>query len=123
MTDDEEPKSAQVARDAGEAIRTLNHLTIRDDDLRYPADVYTVIGALATLEERLPQTLQQLFGFRERQLQDGFIRHDDGTVAASTAIAAARRALLDEAVPTAQQLRAALGRAQQAVSGLSYAGP
>ena len=117
---DNPPPSAESADAAAEAVRILNYST--RSDLRYPSDVYVVLGSLTQLVDRLPQTSQQLARFLDGQLADGVIRHDEGTVAASKAIAAARRALLDEAVPSAQQLLAALGRAQQAVSGLSYAG-
>lgn len=76
--DDDHTKSALVAQEAAEAIRTLNHLT-RGGDLRYPADVYTMLGALSVLVERLPQTLQQLASFLERQLQDSVIEIGGGT--------------------------------------------
>jgi hypothetical protein len=119
---DDHSKSALAAREAAEAIRTLNHLTIRDTDLRYPADVYAVLGALSTLAGRLPQTLQQLTGFLERQLQDGVIGIDADAAFAGdpvTAVAAAATALEEEAVPAAQQLQSALVRAQRAISGAS----
>ena len=118
MTDnDNPPPSTESADVAAEAIRTLNYSS--RSDLRYPSDVYTVLGSLSQLAERLPQTLQELTSFLDGELADGVIRHDEGTVAASKAVAAARRALLDEAIPSAQQVRAALDRAQQAIGGVS----
>ena len=118
MTDnDNPPPSTESADIAAEAIRTLNYSS--RSDLRDPSDVYSVLGSLSQLAERLPQALQQLTSFLDRELANGVIRHDEGTVAASTAVAATRRALLDEAVPSAQQVRAALDRAQQAIGELS----
>ena len=87
MTDGDHLESAVVAQDAAEAIRTLNHLTM-GSGLRSPADVYTVLGALSTLAERLPHTFQQLSSFLERQLQDGVITIDSGTPFAGDPIGA-----------------------------------
>jgi hypothetical protein len=74
----------------------------------------------------LPQTFQQLARFLERQLQDGVISIEagfefDGDPLA--AISTASQALLIDAVPAAATLQATLDRAQQAISGASYAGP
>jgi hypothetical protein len=124
---DDHTESAVVAQDAAEAIQTLNDLTM-GSDLRYPADVYTVLGALSMLAARLPQTFQQLASFLERQLQDGVIviAIDGGTRFAGdplAAISTAAGALLEEAAPAAAKLRAALDQAQQAISGASHVEP
>lgn len=121
MTDGDHPESAVVAQDAAEAIRTLNHLTM-GSGLRSPADVYTVLGALSTLAERLPQTFRQLTVVLERQLQDGVITIDGGTPFTGDpvgAIATLASALVDDATPAATALHAALDRAQRAISGAS----
>ena len=44
---------------AAEAIRWLNHATIDPGGYIYPADVYSAIGELQTLLQRLPQALNQ----------------------------------------------------------------
>ena len=119
--DDEHTKSALIAQEAAEAIRTLNHLTM-GADLRYPADVYRMLGPLFVLAERLPQTFQQFASFLERQQQDGVITIDGGTFAGDSAgaIATAVTALVDDATPAAAATPAALGRAQGAIAGASY---
>jgi hypothetical protein len=127
MTDeDDQPRAAAAAQDAAEAIRTLNHLTLGDDGLQYPGDAYSTLGALSTLAAGLPQTFQQIARFLEGQLQDGVISIDagfefDGDPLA--AISAASRALMIDAICAADTLRAALDRAQRAISGASFAGP
>jgi hypothetical protein len=123
--DDQKPQSPRVAEESAEAIRTLNHLTLGGDDLRYPADVYSVLGSLATLAARLPQALQQLTGFLERQLQDGRIQMQQGFAHAGEPEIAVTDASMEmeEAGQAAEQLRAALDRAQQALSGASYVEP
>jgi hypothetical protein len=68
----DEPTGAAGAADAAaEAVRALNHLTIRPpapttrgwEDL---ADVYAVIGSLRVLLDRLPQALDQVARAIER---------------------------------------------------------
>jgi hypothetical protein len=44
---------------AAEAVRWLNHATIDPGGYPYPADVYSAIGHLQTLLQRLPQALRQ----------------------------------------------------------------
>jgi hypothetical protein len=44
---------------AAEAVRALNHATINPGAYSYPGDVYSVIGELQTLAQRLPQALGQ----------------------------------------------------------------
>lgn len=44
---------------ATEAVRWLNHATIDPGGYVYPADIYSTIGNLETLLQRLPQALRQ----------------------------------------------------------------
>jgi hypothetical protein len=124
MTDDNKLTPAEVAAGAAESIRTLNYST--RDDLHFPGDVYMVLGALSMLAGRLPQTLQQLANFLERQLQDGVIGIDTGTRSDGdplTAVSASATALLNDAAPAAATLQAALDRAQQAIGSAHYIEP
>lgn len=73
----------QLARDAAEAIRALNHRTI---DSFTDSDVYAVpptVGETAlqlkTLLERLPQSLDQMSSGLSYLAAAGKIRMDDGT--------------------------------------------
>ena len=54
---------AELARQAAEAVRALNHATLPGaGGLEYPADAYEVTGQLAVLAARLPQALAQILG-------------------------------------------------------------
>ncbi|NED60209.1 hypothetical protein G3I15_04625, partial [Streptomyces sp. SID10244] len=75
-----EPKTpAQLADDAAEAIRALNHATLSGrPGWEYPADAYSVVGNLGTLVMRLPQVLEQLTEFVEQLHADGHVKADGG---------------------------------------------
>lgn len=66
------PHSPEYTRELGnalaEAVRCLNYAT-RDDapGLDYPADAYSLLGALYTATQRLPQLMQQVAAFLESQ--------------------------------------------------------
>lgn len=51
---------SQIANAAAEEIRALNHRTLNTQMYAQPADVSDTANAIATLLERLPQTLDQL---------------------------------------------------------------
>ena len=70
---------ARWAEEAAEAIRALNHATLPGaGGLTEPADVYAVLGSLATLTSRLPQALSQLLGFFQREQAAGRVQIVDG---------------------------------------------
>ena len=71
------------AEAAASAIRALNHATRPglgwcDDGLTGPADVYDVVGALATLAARLPQALTQLQAWLDTETDAGRVAVVDG---------------------------------------------
>ncbi len=106
-----DPKAA--ADVAGEALRWLNHLLGRFESA---VDVYSVVGQLAYCEERLPQAVDGMVAFLERQLAVRRLRREDGGDAAeSVAAFAAAGAQAKRAVTAAA---AALHRAQRAISGV-----
>lgn len=123
------PLSAvELAQEAAEAVQALNHVTIFPDGdgrLRYPADVYRILGELAVLGYRLPQAVQQLTGFLHRQHQAGYVAIDAGTRYAGDPAAAVETAtaFLQLAEQLAEQLGAALDHAAQALAYASYSGP
>lgn len=49
-----------IASEAAEQIRQLNHRTLDPKAFTQPGDVSDVANAIATLVQRLPQTLQQM---------------------------------------------------------------
>jgi hypothetical protein len=78
MTTTTAPK--QLADQAAEAIRTLNHLTRsgRFDGFEYPGDIYDIVGELQLLAYRLPQLCSQLAQFLIEERDAGRIAHDQG---------------------------------------------
>lgn len=116
------PEDARaLADDASQTIRALNLATLPADGcpgLVHPTDAFDVIGALAELARRLPQLLEQVSAFLQRQLQLDLVAVDDGDFAGDPlgAIGTAAHALEHDGRAHAQRLAAALARAQQAVA-------
>lgn len=115
-----EPKTpAQLASDAAEAIRALNHATLSlgDLDWEYPSNAYSVIGALERAAGYLPQTLKQVRRLLDDLYAGGRVGTTTGTPAQKLVEATDA---LDEASSLAAQLNAALQRAHSATSPLTY---
>jgi hypothetical protein len=113
MTDTKSP--ANIADQAAEAIRMLNHQLL-GSDLQYPSDAYDVIGNLRILADRLPQALGLIGSFLQQQHERGAIRGDssaDPGPYVAAAVDALRRAREDAEVMTE-----ALDVAHEASSGL-----
>ena len=89
----------QLATEAAEAIRALNHRTIDAKAYDAPPSVGEAAYGLRTLTERLPQSLQQMESELLRFDAEDSIRMDDGTDPAyavaecAAALAAARQHL------------------------------
>jgi hypothetical protein len=104
---------AHAAGVASEALRWLNHLLGRFESA---ADVYSVVGQLAYCQERLPQAMDGMVQFLERELAAGRLRHerggdlDEAVTAFALAAADVQRGVVDAAL--------ALQRAQRAISGV-----
>lgn len=116
------PYSPEYTREAGralaECVRVLNHQThpANEGGLRYPGDVYELLGSLCTAAHRLPQLFDQLGEYLRVQAVSGHLGDSNGAdpeeraALAMTALADARR--------RADQVTRALQSAQNAISGL-----
>ncbi len=114
---------AELANDAAEAIRSLNHATFPgSDQLTYPADAYDILASLSLLAARLPQLLGQLDRFVSREVDAGRVVVDGGEyVGDPQAAAAVTSHWLDQARIVADRLHHTLDRAQQAAAHLAAA--
>ncbi|MGW7469542.1 hypothetical protein ACWGJT_33965 [Streptomyces xantholiticus] len=93
----------QLATEAAEAIRALNHRTLGLDSEGYdaPPSVGEAAYAIRTLIERLPQALDQMDNALQNFAAQRAIRMDDGTdptyaTAECAAAIAAAKPLLDQ---------------------------
>ncbi len=111
-------EAAGRADTAAEAIRALNYATLpAAGTLTGPADVYDVVGALATLTGRLPQILSQLQSFLAGEHAAGRVRIVDGPHTGDpTAALAESDRWLTCAAGAADTLRHALEQAHAALS-------
>ncbi|GAA3909207.1 hypothetical protein [Streptomyces lannensis] len=117
MTERKTP--AQLADDAAEAIRALNHLTrVSQADWEYPGDAYSVVGNLRDLAQRLPQLFQQIGQLIEHLADEDHIRSDKGGNGA-TEVSAALDAL-NRAYEDALTMEAALDGAHSALGPLAW---
>jgi hypothetical protein len=110
------PQATALARQASEAVRSLNHAALGPGGLRQPADVYDVLGELSPAASRLPYLLTQVGHWLAAALAAGQLGSDDGTDPAGTVGTA--RAFLADARGTAAALARDLGRAQQHLSAV-----
>ena len=115
------PESTKEAASlVAEGIRYLNYATLGDaPGLDYPADAYSLLGALGTATERMPQLFDQLSAFLSNWQASGQLGDANGNDPnLRTAVAMAR---LADATLRAQQVDRALRDAQNAIAGLYVA--
>jgi predicted TPR repeat methyltransferase len=120
---------AQWAEQAAEAVRRLNHatITIAAEGYRVPGDVDATLANLQVLVERLPQALEQMTRWLERQARAGLVRHDAVPVDLGRAVAAQQGLVavleltedLDTAAVWLAAVAAPLGRARSHSSRLA----
>lgn len=113
--------AAETAEQAAEAIRTLNHSTHPSDGapgLKYPSDVYAMLGELASMAHRLPQLLDQSSGWLEHHVREIEVHGGmfDGDPVAAVATA---QAVLADAVTAAQALARHLDDAHNVLAALA----
>ena len=70
---------AQMASDAAEVIRSLNHRTFDAEAFKEPSDVYRTVNNLTRLVHGLPQVIEQTWKRLRMMEQDDTIRMDNGT--------------------------------------------
>jgi hypothetical protein len=95
---------------AAEAVRALNHATINPGAYSYPGDVYSMIGELQTLAQRLPQALGQAVDALEAMDDAGTVvdvEHPDRTAATVVAVAESLAQAAGHADSIARELAAA----------------
>jgi hypothetical protein len=120
-----EPCVTDLANDAAEAIRSLNHATFPGTEstpagLTWPSDAYDVLASLSLLAARLPQLLAQLDRYLTAQVEAGRVVIDGGEFAGDPATAAAAAShWLDQAQACAARLHHTLDQAQQATAYLA----
>ena len=107
----------EAAEGAAEAIRSLNHTTIRGG-YEQPGDVSVVVGALQSMAERLPQALRQAEGWLDNELRQGRIGDDRLGARPGVTTSAAAAALLQASVE-ADRLADALATAHGQLSHLT----
>lgn len=117
MTDAKTP--AQLADDAAEGVRGLNHATLSPGrpGWEFPADAYSVIGGLDRMAGYLFQSMDQTWSLLSGLAVDGHVRSDRGDT--DRDLTEAQMALEDAKV-AAEALREALARAHSATSPLAF---
>jgi hypothetical protein len=112
-----------IARQIDELVRALNYATLAPQPrLEFAADVYEVLGSLYAALTKLPQACGQLSDFLARHDAAGNLRAERGFPHGGRPALAvkAARFKLGQAAVAANVTATALGRAQEAISGLSY---
>lgn len=115
------PHNPDYTREVGnvlaESVRVLNYATLGDaPGLDYPGDAYSLIAAVYTATQRLPQLLGQIASFLESEAASGRLADDHGRDVGDQVDDAA--AALREAGDLAEQATRELRDAQNAISGL-----
>ena len=121
MTGPRAPSAADLAADAAETIRQLNHHTLHQQALTCPAELDLAVAELAVMARRLPQLLRQLDRWLHTEQHAGRIRTDDATDPA--AVVAHATADLAHAGRLAHQLGHTLDDAHQNLARLGAARP
>jgi hypothetical protein len=99
----------EVARQAVEAVRALNHLVADARELSDPGEACEVLGGMALMGHQLPQLCEHLARFLVMQSEDGQIA--DGTGGDPDAVLAEVSEALSAAGRAADMMAAALTEA------------
>lgn len=109
---------SQLADDAAEAIRSLNHVTMHADAYNEPADINSTVSRLEALAYTLPQALNQTARTLQAMSQDPGIRIDSGANSAEKVAEAVQEML--RAQQAFQAAGEALSRANQRLSTMGW---
>lgn len=101
---------------AAEAIRALNHASIRVG-YEWPSDVDAMVGALEVMAQRLPQALMQAATWLHQAHAEEDVTHDEGADPAEEI--AQVLVHLDEARTAAAHLALHLGQARAVTTHLA----
>lgn len=121
MTTITNPPALELAEQAAEAVRELNHRTRDARAFTGPAELYRLVAELALLAGRLPQLLDQLEDWLHAEHDAGRLRSDTRT--APDRIIAAAGADLADAGDAAHDLAHVLAAAQQQLAHLGATQP
>ena len=115
------PPPSQLAENAAEAVRALNHATLEPAAYPYPSEVDATVQALITLAGRLPQAIVQSDAALAALDTAGRLRLDAMTDSPSLEhhLAAVHQAT-DHAQRAAEDLTAALKRLGSLTSHLAW---
>jgi hypothetical protein len=117
------PHSPEYTQEVGnalaEAVRVLNYGTHAGVGLEYPADAYSLIGALYTATQRLPQLFGQMAAFLDGWQASGQLGDSNGADPNLVTLAASQN--LTEAARLARMVTDSLQFAQNAIAGLYVA--
>ncbi|MGY5627489.1 hypothetical protein ACW7N6_38620 [Streptomyces sp. UC1A3] len=114
---------AQLADDAAEALRVLNHATLTQSAAgwEYPGDAYSTVGNLTILADRLTQALGQVESFVGAHEDAGRLRsdHEPDDLLAQRLLAF--HGAMSEAIGLTRVLEQSLSRAHQALRSVGSA--
>jgi hypothetical protein len=125
--DTDAPRDAQYLLEVGEAyaecVRVMNHLTLSDEALEFPANADRLVRYLATAASRPPQLLQQVTGWLAAEHAAGRIRIVEGDYEGQPALAVtAAQVYLEDASGAAGMLQQALDTASRVTCDMAAAG-
>lgn len=109
---------AQLADDAAEAVRSLNHVTIHGDAYKEPADINATVARIEALAYSLPQALGQTARTLQAMDQDPGIRVDSGADSAEKVAEAVQE--MQQAQQALHAAGEALARANQRLSTMGW---
>lgn len=113
-------RTLQLAGVLPEVVRTLNHATRDHEALHYPSDADRLIRALEMMASRLPQLIEQVDAWLEREDGAERIEIPSGEYEGNPLLAtAAARMELDAARAAAADLRQSLASAASVTSGMA----
>ena len=112
----------ELAEAFAQIVRALNHLTRDHEALEFPAEGDHVLRELSSAAARLPQLLDQIAGWYEREAAAGKLEAVSGAWAGMPGMAvAAIRMRADAARMTAEQLQADIASVAEVTSTLAAA--
>ena len=111
----------EVLEAHAEAVRVANHLTRHHEAIGEPRDGARLIRCLLSAAERLPQLLDQIATWYEREAAAGRLEVDGGDRTAAMAVVAIRLRA-DAARISAEQLQSDLASIARVTSTLAAAG-